>query len=230
VKRKPLPILAFLNADVVGRFRSKVRTAGPDECWPWKGETNNHGYGRFTIYLNNRRIRLFAHRVAFALAGSEEIGDKVLLHQCDNPPCCNPRHLRCGTQADNLRDALVKGRMDLSGLDLGRRPRRTQCRNGHPYSDANISLWNGSRRCLTCKREGQKRYDLRKASKRPLKDLGPDGRVTHCRNGHPYDEANTYIRTNGSKKCRACNREITRLAAAKRGETREALARAVSAA
>lgn len=26
------------------------------------------------------------------------------LHSCDNPPCCNPNHLREGTQANNMHD------------------------------------------------------------------------------------------------------------------------------
>lgn len=30
--------------------------------------------------------------------------------------------------------------------------------------------------------------------------------ITRCRNGHPYDEANTYIRPNGERDCRACIR------------------------
>lgn len=35
--------------------------------------------------------------------------------------------------------------------------------------------------------------------------------VTHCPQGHPYDEANTYTNPNsGNRKCRACNRERAR--------------------
>ena len=30
---------------------------------------------------------------------------------------------------------------------------------------------------------------------------------THCPQGHPYDEENTYYRANGSRQCRACGRE-----------------------
>jgi hypothetical protein len=29
---------------------------------------------------------------------------------------------------------------------------------------------------------------------------------THCPAGHPYDEANTYVRHNGHRSCRACRR------------------------
>lgn len=33
---------------------------------------------------------------------------------------------------------------------------------------------------------------------------------THCRNGHPYNEANTYIARSGKRDCRACWRERER--------------------
>jgi len=37
---------------------------------------------------------------------------------------------------------------------------------------------------------------------------------THCRQGHPFDEANTSIQKDGSRKCRACDRERHRKKAA----------------
>jgi hypothetical protein len=32
-----------------------------------------------------------------------------LLHECDNPQCCNPRHQRPGTAAENRRDQFEHG-------------------------------------------------------------------------------------------------------------------------
>ena len=32
---------------------------------------------------------------------------------------------------------------------------------------------------------------------------------THCKHGHPFDEANTLIRSNGHRRCRACLRSST---------------------
>ena len=34
---------------------------------------------------------------------------------------------------------------------------------------------------------------------------------THCPQGHPYDERNTYVNRQGKRECRTCHRERTRL-------------------
>lgn len=34
----------------------------------------------------------------------------LVLHSCDNPPCCNERHLFLGTYKDNEQDKIRKGR------------------------------------------------------------------------------------------------------------------------
>jgi HNH endonuclease len=49
------------------------------------------------------------HRVVWiALHGDP--GKLKVLHTCDNPPCCNPRHLFLGTPKDNTDDMISKGR------------------------------------------------------------------------------------------------------------------------
>lgn len=79
---------------------ARVERRGPDECWPWPGATIK-GYG----YIQRRSPRRswLVHRLAY-LAAHGDPGDLHVLHSCDNPRCCNPAHLRLGTNADNVRD------------------------------------------------------------------------------------------------------------------------------
>jgi len=38
----------------------------------------------------------------------------------------------------------------------------------------------------------------------------PQAQRTHCPQGHPYDEANTYVTPSGSRSCKECNRTLAR--------------------
>lgn len=97
--------------------------SGASSCWPWTKLKNKAGYGIVHVPRSRGGNKLLAHRVAFLL-GREDIPDNMcVLHTCDNPPCCNPDHLKIGTQADNLRDMFNKGRArsrSLSGERHGR--------------------------------------------------------------------------------------------------------------
>lgn len=107
--------LAHMMGGFENYFRSQVDTSGgPDACWPWTG-MKFKGYGRFGT---RHRVRFFAHRVAYELANGPIVGhvyndpekEKIVMHLCDNPPCCNPKHLRLGTDAENHADMVAKGR------------------------------------------------------------------------------------------------------------------------
>lgn len=85
------------------RFWTSVLIGEEDDCWPWQLSTRGAGYGSFK--LNGKR--LVAHRMAWVFTYGSP-GDFCVLHSCDNPPCCNPKHLFLGTDADNMVDAMKK--------------------------------------------------------------------------------------------------------------------------
>lgn len=75
-------------------------------CMVWTKSKNADGYG--LLSWKSRADK--AHRVAYELANGPIPEGMKVLHRCDNPPCCNPAHLFVGTQADNVKDCLSKGR------------------------------------------------------------------------------------------------------------------------
>ena len=91
------------------RFASFVEITRTDECIPWPGYRGTRDYGQI-VYQNKTRK---AHSVSYALHVGPIPQGMVIRHKCDNPPCVNPRHLEIGTQADNVRDAVERGRWQL---------------------------------------------------------------------------------------------------------------------
>ena len=106
------------GAGIIERFHSNVDRRGPDECWPWTASCKE-GYGRFKICSYEAVV---ASRFALVLAERVEHLDLHVLHSCDNPPCCNPAHLRWGTPADNAADKVERERWrggDQAGASNG---------------------------------------------------------------------------------------------------------------
>lgn len=97
----------IFNSTVELRFWSKVKVGYSDECWIWQASLRPNGYGQFaprhgTIWL--------AHRASWTITNGKIPDGMDVLHKCDNPPCVNPHHLFLGTQLDNTRDMIAKGR------------------------------------------------------------------------------------------------------------------------
>ena len=192
---------------VAERFWSKVERKGEDECWPWLAFRDRQGYGRFSIKGQD----MSASRGAWIVINGTIPDDLQVLHTCDNPSCVNPAHLFLGTHADNMADKAKKKRVVNNPLRGDAHPnrQRTHCKNGHPYTEANTMLvvrgnrtYRGCRRCSV---DNSSRW--KKRNRKTTVPFGVHYQTvkTHCAQGHPYDEANTYWYLGKWRQCRACN-------------------------
>lgn len=76
-------------------------------CWLWTAGGVKFGYGMFNV---THEKAVPAHRVAWEIYRGPIPEGAFILHKCDTPACVNPNHLRLGTQGDNMRDMVRKGR------------------------------------------------------------------------------------------------------------------------
>lgn len=95
-----------LTQSAIDRFNSYVaKTNNDDECWLFTKKIKK-GYGQFHISGNTYG----AHRVAYTIANGPVPAGLMVRHACNNPSCCNPKHLSTGTQQDNMRDMRIHNR------------------------------------------------------------------------------------------------------------------------
>lgn len=92
------------DISIEDRFWGKVQKT--ESCWLWTGCKHRKGYGK----LHYQGVLTYVHRFSYELHyGSIPEGLDVL-HECDNPPCVNPAHLKAGTHQDNMTDLSKRGR------------------------------------------------------------------------------------------------------------------------
>jgi hypothetical protein len=65
-------------------------------------------------------------------------------------------------QADALLDNISNAPGKGSRRDVGPRPLKTHCKNGHEFTEDNTQLVNGYQRCRTCNREWQRAHRAKK--------------------------------------------------------------------
>jgi hypothetical protein len=129
------------------RFWAKVEKT--DECWLWTGALVT-GYGQIAVSDGQRAT---AHRLSWEWENGPIPEGLQVNHHCDMRACVRPSHLYLGTQEQNMRDKMERGRWK------GGHGQETHCPQGHPYEGHNLIL--NSRRqgrmCRTCKNAGERR-------------------------------------------------------------------------
>jgi hypothetical protein len=95
-----------LTQNFFERHGGKIEFSGPDDCWLWNAGRFHDGYGRVRVSRKMRR----AHRMGWEAENGPIPQGMVIRHKCDTPLCVNPAHLELGTQADNVRDCVERGR------------------------------------------------------------------------------------------------------------------------
>lgn len=124
----------------------------PNGCLEWTGKRLPKGYG--VIYVDGKWIG--THRLAWSLAHPGEPLPPVVRHLvCDNPPCCDPEHLRSGTSAQNAADKSAHGRHHNQ--------QKTHCPANHAYDEANTYIGpDGGRDCRICVKAANVRHRAKK--------------------------------------------------------------------
>lgn len=103
-----------MNAPMVARTLSErlerydVTETG---CWVMRGHRVRGGY----VLVRSDALghpKVYAHRAAWEQAHGPIPDGRLVLHECDNPPCVNPNpgHLHLGTQVDNVAEMEERGR------------------------------------------------------------------------------------------------------------------------
>lgn len=97
------------------RFWKKVsKPLENNDCWLWAGSVTKAGYGSF--WSESKFI--YVHRYSYELHYGKIPDSLHVLHKCDTPRCVNPKHFFLGTNEDNIRDKVKKGRTK-TGLKCG---------------------------------------------------------------------------------------------------------------
>ena len=95
------------------RFLEKINKDDPSSngCWFYNNGKDRDGYGMISINDHPRK----AHQISYMTFKGPIEKDKHVCHSCDNPSCINPVHLFLGTNKENMRDKINKGRDRVRG-------------------------------------------------------------------------------------------------------------------
>ena len=187
---KAMSLDEMIDETTEARFMENVRRAGPGECWEWTGARLPSGYPRFKP--SKKAPYVYAHRVAYELFRGPIPYGFVVCHECDNPPCVNPAHLKAASQSENIYDAMQRKRYTQFKDADGMREMReaTVARGGRRYVRAQVE------------QDGI--------------------RVSVCKRGHVVAGDNALTQKDGYVKCKTCLRLVHQRARDKRRQLRVA--------
>lgn len=198
------------------RIQEKIEIDPIAGCWLWTGRLYPGGYAKISI---GHRGTALVHRLTYEMHKRPIPEGMQIDHLCRVRRCVNPDHLEPVTHAQNAR----RGAWAV----------KTHCKNGHAYDAENTHISkSGGRSCRACDRDDyyrrrdrmrEQRMEFRARRKEAQQRGEPVPKIvrplkTHCKHGHPFDEANTQILPKGGRACRECKR----IAARKNEELRRA--------
>ncbi len=109
VKRGPTPRRPTSPSS---RFWKYVVREG--SCWTMMHKSRIRGYPVLFDHGNHA----FASHISYEIHYSPVPAGLKILHHCDNRGCVNPEHLYVGTQKDNMRDCIERGRRRIGGWEI----------------------------------------------------------------------------------------------------------------
>lgn len=134
-----MPELDAYDKKTLERIMRKVQVDPESGCWLWQGYRRDKGHGQ----VGYRGALRSPYRVVYELTvGPIPAGLHLDHFACDNPPCCNPQHVRPVTPREN----------SLRGTGIAAvNAAKTHCKRGHEYTPDNTQIDKLNRRhCREC--------------------------------------------------------------------------------
>lgn len=151
--REPVLVPQDLAISLLPRVLRNVLICPTKGCWL----RASSGYTTLGFELEGRRRYAQAHRIAYVAVNGPIPEGLTIDHLCNEPPCCNPLHLKAVT----LRENVLRSETNPCAIYA----RRTHCANGHPLPPPTGKAGR-PRGCKICQaRARRERYYRKKAER-----------------------------------------------------------------
>ena len=102
-------IIETSNKHIVDKLNKRSNIPDLNSCWVWMGARTGGGYGEISLNCIIWKV----HILSYTLFKGPVQYRMLVCHECDNPPCWNPKHLFLGTNSDNQKDRYNKNRLRI---------------------------------------------------------------------------------------------------------------------